>query len=560
MTDPVARSAVDQLADRIWDEFLVLSPTTATMAGDARFDDRLPDPGPAGRAAMRDLATRAIAGASAIPDGGLSVEEAITRDVLRVVGELLIEEDDQRVDALQVIDAMYGPQTLLPTLCMMQPADTPERLEAFLERIRAYPAYMAANIELLADARTCGMTAPRIVAERVVAQIERMLAVPAAEAVVANNAQVANEADRERIRQAVAEFAYPADRAFLEAVSGAYFAETREDPGICWAPNGAALYRTQIRHWTSLDLDPKELHRIGLDELETIESERRVISRAAGFGDDTVAYRAHLAADPANVPVSREAVVARASEDIARAMAVAPRFFGRLPKATCVVTPVEPYKEKDAPFAYYFPPTPDGSRPGTYYVNTYDLPSRTFSRLASTTYHEAVPGHHFQIALDTENPDLGEFRRFGARMLGGAHVEGWGLYSERLADELGLYRNEAERFGMLDAQAWRAARLVVDTGLHALRWTRQQSIDQLLAAGLTNTDAIIETDRYIAWPGQALTYKVGQREIERLRHELEARDGDRFDIRSFHDHVISHGALPLATLSRELPGWVKPRD
>ena len=164
-------------------------------------------------------------------------------------------------------------------------------------------------------------------------------------------------------------------------------------------------------------------------------------------------------------------------------MAVAPRFFGTLPKAGCEVKAVEEFKEKDAPFAYYFPPATDGSRGGTYYANGYDLPSRKYTKLATTTYHEAVPGHHFQIALEQENENLSTFRRLGARIVGGAYVEGWGLYSEKLADEMGLFRNDAERFGMLDAVAWRAARLVVDTGLHALRWTRQQSIDFLLETG-----------------------------------------------------------------------------
>jgi uncharacterized protein (DUF885 family) len=237
-------------------------------------------------------------------------------------------------------------------------------------------------------------------------------------------------------------------------------------------------------------------------------------------------------------------------------MAAAPIFFGGLPKAGCEVRIVEEFKEKDAPFAYYFPPATDGSRGGVYYANGYDLPSRKYTKLATTTYHEAVPGHHFQIALEQENPNLSTFRRLGSRLVGGAYAEGWGLYSEKLADEMGLFRNEAERFGMLDAVAWRAARLVVDTGLHALRWTRQQSIDFLLQAGLSETDATIETDRYIAWPGQALTYMIGCREIEKLRREISARDGSRFDLRGFHDAVLAHGSLPLATLSRELPNWV----
>jgi uncharacterized protein (DUF885 family) len=249
-------------------------------------------------------------------------------------------------------------------------------------------------------------------------------------------------------------------------------------------------------------------------------------------------------------------MLARAAEDIERGLAAAPAWFGRLPRAGCEVRAVEAFKEKDSPFAYYFPPTTDGSRPGIYYANTYDLPSRMYSTLATTTFHEAVPGHHFQIALEMENPDLNVFRRLGSRMVGGAYVEGWGLYSERLADEMGLFRNEQERFGMLVAQAWRAARLVVDTGIHALRWDRQQCIDVLLSAGLTATDASIETDRYIAWPAQALTYMLGQLEIRRLRTQLEARDGGSFDLRTFHDEVLGHGSLPLTTLARELPRWV----
>jgi uncharacterized protein (DUF885 family) len=367
---------------------------------------------------------------------------------------------------------------------------------------------------------------------------------------------VATEADRERIREIVRDEVLPADAAFLEVLRGDYLAATRVEPGLWSAPNGEQLYRTAIRSWTTLDLDPAAVHRIGLEELESIEDERRAIARAQGFGDDTAAYRAHLDADPANQPATSHALVERATEDIERAMAAAPRSFGVLPQARCEVRPVEAYKEKDAPFAYYYPPAPDGSRPGIYYVNGYDLPSRTFSKLATTTYHEAAPGHHFQIALETENVRLITFRRLGARMVGGAYVEGWGLYSERLADELGLFRDEAERFGMLDAQAWRAARLVVDTGLHALRWPRQRSIDLLRQSGLSETDAAIETDRYICWPGQALTYKIGQREIVRLRQELSARDGSAFDLRAFHDAVLGHGSLPLATLARELPNWL----
>lgn len=556
MTDPATLSPVDALAERYWEALLELWPTMATLYGDDRYDDRLEDPGPEGRARLRRLHETTLAEVEAFDRDGLAVEDRITLDILGVVCRLQIEQDEQGFHELRVVDQIEGPQTLLPQLVQFQRADTPERLERLLARLRDYRRFMAANIGILRDGIRSGRTTPRIVAERTIEQLERLLATPIEEAVIPSLAQVADEADRERIREVVRDVVYPADRAFLEALRTEYLPHTRPEPGLWSAPNGDALYRTQIRAWTTLDLDPTEVHELGLAELEAIRTEQRAIARAAGLGDDIAAYRARLASDPTNRPTSRDELLARAREDVERALAAAPRAFGRLPRTPVEVRPVEEFKEKDAPFAYYLPPAADGSRPGIYYANTYDLGSRYFSNLAPTTYHEAVPGHHFQIALEIEHPRLNRFRRLGSRLVGAAFAEGWGLYSERLADELGLYRNDAERYGMLAAQAWRAARLVVDTGLHHLRWSREQSIAFLRDAGLTDTDAVIETDRYIVWPGQALAYKIGQREIERLRRELAARDGSRFDLRVFHDELLGHGSLPLATLARELPTWL----
>ena len=555
MTDD--RSAVDALSDRFWESILELNPTTATFYGDARYADRLEDPSPDGRARTRELMERTAREAAEIPLDGLTTEERITRDMLQVIGELAVEEDDQGLHQLRVVDQMGGPQQLLPQMTSFQPVDTPERLEAFIARLHAYPAFMEANVAILREGLGSGLTAPSIVTERTIAQMERMLAIPISDAIIPSSVRGASDRDRERIREIVRDVVLPADARFLDALRGEYRHASREEPGIWSAPNGEQIYRTAIRSWTTLDMEPFEIHEIGLAELESIEAERRQIARAEGFGDDTTAYRSSLDADPANTPGTKDELVARAREDIERAMALAPRYFGRLPRAGLDVRAVEEYKERDAPFAYYYPPAADGSRDGIYYANGYDLPSRKYTKLASTTYHEAAPGHHFQITLEMENEHLNTFRRLGSRMVGGAYVEGWGLYSERLADEMGLYRSEAERFGMLDGQAWRAARLVVDTGLHALRWERQRSIDFLRDdAGLSETDALIETDRYICWPGQALTYKLGQRQIESLRREISARDGSRFDLREFHDQLLGHGSLPLATLARELPTWV----
>ena len=556
MTEP---TAIDQVAARFWEDMLVLQPTTATMYGDHRFDDRLEDPSAAGRAAVRALVERAKTEAGAVPEAELGVEDRITRDMFRILSDLSAREEELGVYELRAVNHMDGPQQLLPQVLGWQSGETPAGLEALLGRLNAYPAFLDSITEIAREGVASGLTVSRIVATRTIEQMRGMLATPVEESVVVGAVRVADDAARAQVVEAVRNAVRPAEQRYLAMLEDEYLGATRDDdhPGLCHMPTGGSLYRYFVKAWTTLDLDANEIHRIGLEEYGSIETERQELARAEGFAT-VEAFRAALVADPANRAATREELVARATEDIGRANAVAPTVFGRLPQSGCVVMPVEEFREKDMAFAFYYPPSTDGSRPGTYYVNTYDLPSRNYHKLASTTYHEAVPGHHFQIALEMEHPSLNTFRRLGSRLVGGAYVEGWGLYSERLADELGLYRNAGERLGMLDAQAWRASRLIVDSGIHGLGWTRQQGIDQLLRTGLSQTDAVIETDRYISWPGQALTYMTGMREIRRLRRELEARDGTAFDLKRFHDELIGHGSLPLATLTRELPLWVAP--
>ena len=557
--DPAA--AVDALADRYWEAYLELHPTTATLYGDERWDDRLDDPSAAGRAAEQALRDATLAELATIPDADLPVEARITHDMLRVVCELASEANDLRMDLVGLVDQIDGPQSLLAQGVRFQLADTPERRDRLVARLVAFGPFIDAHLELLEEARASGMTAPRIVAERTIVQTERLLDTPVDESPIVSGASLADGDDEGRglVVDAVRDVVYPALRRYVEALRGPYLEAARPEPGLWSAPEGAARYRMAVRTWTSLDLDPLDVHEAGLQELHAIDAERLGIATGAGFAS-VAAYRAHLAEDPSNRPASPDELVALATAEIARTLEIAPRYFGRLPSAACEVRPVEPFMERDAPPAFYYPPTLDGSRPGIYFVNTYDLPTRLRSKLAAITYHEAVPGHHFQIALEMEHPTLPAFRRLGSRLVGSAYAEGWGLYSERLADEMGLYRDDAERFGMLEAQAWRAVRLVVDTGIHALRRDREWAVRLLVEeAGLSETDASIETDRYIVWPGQALTYKTGQREIERLRAELEARDGAAFDLRGFHDALLGHGSMALATLARELPGWVTPK-
>ncbi len=564
-----AAEAVDALAESFWNRILDLSPISATLLGYDQGDDRLDDPGPEGRDKSRRLYEETLAAVDAITaqagaESGagrpaLPVEEAITLDILRVLCRTELEQMDQRIDRLKAVDQMDGPQTVLPLLSTFQRVDTADRFERFLARIDDYPRYIGAIAELTREGLAGGLVAARIVAERVIGQLERLLALPDDESPVVAAVTPPRPEDRERLIAAVRRSIRRGDQLFLEALQGRYLDATRTDPGIWSAPNGEVLYRTQIRAWTSLDLDPAELHRTGLEELAAIEEERRQIAGRLGLGSDTTAARKALRQAPHATPSSAEEFLNRARGQIDRALAAAPRFFGRLPVTGVEVRAVEPFKEADSPAAFYYAPPFDGSRPGVYYVNTFDLPTRSFMALASTSFHEAVPGHHFQLALQNEATELGAFRRMGSRMTGMAYVEGWGLYAERLADEMGLYLDDIERFGMLDAQAFRASRLVVDTGIHAFRWSREQAIAQLIGSGSTETDAAIETDRYICTPAQALTYKVGQRELERLRRQESARLGSTFDLRAFHDAVLGHGTLPLVTLARELPGWLDGR-
>jgi uncharacterized protein (DUF885 family) len=346
------------------------------------------------------------------------------------------------------------------------------------------------------------------------------------------------------------EVLWPAYRRFLDTLR-AYRPHARESLGLCALPNGEAMYAAEIRAWTTLELEPRRVHEMGVEDLERIQEERRRIARSLGHPDPEAAVREHQASGR-NTAGSREEVVRLAEEQVQRGWEAAPRFFGRMPRANCQVRPIEEYREADMPFAFYQGPTEGGDRPGVYYVNTSDLPERPLHHLATTTYHEANPGHHFQVSIEQEMGERPLLRRFGGILAGSAFIEGWGLYSERLADEMGLFLDDYERLGMLDAQAFRAARLVVDTGIHAFGWDRERAIDQMVATGAPRLDSGIEVDRYISLPGQALSYKIGQFEIERWRADAEKRAGGSFSLRDFHDRLLAVGSLPLEAVAREL--------
>jgi uncharacterized protein (DUF885 family) len=549
---------VTDLADRFWQWFLARQPMYATVLGDERYDDRLSDPSPEGRAEEIAGLKAFLEDAGALNRRGLSQEDTITLDMLEVVARIWLRQHAHDVHHFEAVDQMAGPQNLPGDISRFQRVDTPERLERTIRRLEAFPGYLAAHRANLLDGIAAGRTAAAPVIARVIEQTRRAVAAPIDESPLLIAHPELDDESRARLREAIEQNVQPALADHLAALEG-YAAFARKGEGIWALPDGEELYATMILASTTLDETPQALHDYGLEQLELIREETAGIARELGF-DDVAAMRAALGADKSNLARDGAEIVERARRQIEKANAVAPGYFGRLPVAGCEVRAVEPYQEAEAPPAFYFPPAPDGSRGGIYYVNTYQPENRPLHRLATTTYHEATPGHHFQIANESELTELPDFRRFGARLTGAAYAEGWGLYSERLADEMGLFESAWERLGMLDAQAWRAARLVVDTGIHAFRWTREQSIQLLRDIGLSQLEAETETDRYITWPGQALAYMTGMREIMALRRQLEQRDGAAFDLVSFHDELLGHGTLPLATLRRELPDWVKPRS
>jgi uncharacterized protein (DUF885 family) len=386
--------------------------------------------------------------------------------------------------------------------------------------------------------------------DRAIAQVERLIGLAPESSPGIEPVKDATAADKDRVVAVLREKVWPAYARYLEILRECR-RSARDSLGLLDLPDGEAMYASLIKAYTTLPLDPRDVHRTGLDQLEQIQEERQAIADRLGHPDAATAI-AERTARGENTAKSREELIQIVEEQVQRSWEVAPEYFGRLPRANCVVKQIEEFREKDEAMAFYYPASGDGSRPGIYFINTGDLPARPLHLLAGVTFHEANPGHHFQISIDMEFTDRPRLRRFGGIGAGSAFAEGWGLYSERLADEMGLYQDEYERLGMLDAQGWRANRLIVDTGIHALGWDRERAVNQMTQAGPPRAASEIEVDRYISWPGQALAYKIGQIEIERWRAEAARTSGSAFSLKDFHDRLLALGSLPLPSLEREL--------
>ncbi len=558
-----AAKSLAALCDEYWQGYLRVSPVFATSIADHRYDDRLDDNSPAARERegkrLEGVRDRALA----IPEGGLNPEGRLTRSALieEVEGQLANQSCHFEN---WVVDPLGGPQVEFMNLPDITRFKNPEDARNYVKRCRAIEPYLGQHVANLREGLKKGRTASRDAVRKVLEQLDALCAKPVQEWALMSPAKEKHSgwpaeetADFERELMAVARErllpAFQRYRDFLKTeVQPA--ARSPEKAGLVALPDGVECYEKRIRVETSLERKPEELHQLGLEEVARF---RKALSELGGkvFGTTDVAEIQHrLRTDPAMHFKTGEEIEAKAREALARAKAAIPNWFGILPKADCQVKVMGMHEAPQSTIAYYRQAAPDGSRPGNYMINTYAPETRPRYEAEALAFHESIPGHHLQIAIAQELQDLPEFRKHQGVT---AYVEGWALYTERLADEMGLYSSDLDRIGMLSYDAWRACRLVVDTGLHAMGWSRQQAIDYMVAnTALAQNNIANEVDRYLTWPGQALAYKVGQLEILRLREEAKQRLGNRFDIKQFHDAVLRNGAVALPLLRQQVEAYV----
>ncbi len=552
---------VDALAHDVWEVSLDESPISATFLGDPRGNAKLDERGPAARS-RREAQARAFQGRlAALPLLPTTSEAGLTQRVLARTLADSIEENRHHLWQLDV-DQIFGPHLVLAQVLGQQPIATPKDAEDVARRIEASRESFAQWQGDVEEGLAAGRLPARIAVERVLPQLENLSTTPAAASPyalpVTRLPATWSASDRERaaarIHAAVESTAKPAAARLLAFLKERVLPNARTQPGLCHVPGGEAAYAWRVRAQTTTDLSPQAIHAIGLEELEENRREILTIARADGHTGDVPSFLAKLAADTRLRLATREQILERYRAICARMNARLPEIFGRLPQRAYVVKPMEAYLEKDGTAAFYLQgPESRPADPGIFYANTRDPESWPTYDFEALCFHEAVPGHHLQIAVAQETPGLPALRRHGGF---NAYLEGWAHYTERLADELGMYSTPYDRVGMLSAQAWRAGRLVVDTGLHALGWSREEAIELMDSIrGGSSSDVRNEVDRYIIWPGQALAYKIGSRTITEMRERTRSRLGARFTLAGFHDEVLGHGALPLALLGEVVDRW-----
>jgi uncharacterized protein (DUF885 family) len=537
------------------------TPEWATSVGDYRFNDRWSDMSLAHVRADRQATKSFLRRFLAIKTDGLSEQDQLNH-------QLIVQQLRESLEAIDLklyempVDQFAGIQIGLPGAVPSMPFDTTKHYQDYIKRLNSIPKLLQQITDVLRQGRADGMMPPQFLLNQVVEQTREIAAPSGTSNAFGQPAlhfpDAISEAEQQQLRaliiKAVDEKVRPAYEHFANYLERDYAPFGRQDAGIWSLPNGERLYEFLVRRQTTTAMKPEEIHDLGLREVARIESEMTTIAHSLGFAS-LAELRSAVTDNAAQHATSREQILQLYRDYIAEMQPKLPTLFGLLPKTPVEVRAVQAYREKGAAGAEYNPGTPDGSRPGIVFVNTGDFAQRELITVESTAYHEGVPGHHMQIAIAQGLADLPLFRQNAGYT---AYVEGWALYSERLGKDIGLYQDPYSDYGRLVSELLRADRLVLDTGVHYKHWTRQQMIDffHTHAAGDEPTFQA-ETDRYIAVPGQALCYKLGQLKFLALRDQARQTLGDQFDIKAFHDQMLKGGALPLSVLENQFEIWLK---
>jgi len=554
------RKALNDLLHEQWEYTMRTSPIYASILGDKRYNDKLDDFSQAAIDDNLEQTRRFLARFDAIDTTGFPEQEALNKQLM--VRDLKMTLEGARFRPWEMpVSQESGIHIDAPQLVSVLSFENTKDYEDYITRLKLLPRLFDQTIEQMRKGMAEGLMPPKILLEKAVTQADGIATTPADQNPFVHPfdkfPDAIPEADRKRLREAglaaVKDSIIPAYVKFTAFVRDEYAPKGRAEPGAWALPDCAAWYAFRVKESTTTDLSPEEIHQLGLEQVKEIEGRMIAVVKQLGF-KDMQSFKAAVDADPKLHAHSREEILDlyRKYED--QMYAKLPQMFGRMPKAKLEVMPVEEFREKGASDAAYVDGTPDGSRPGHIMVNTGDFAKRTVLDIETTAYHEGVPGHHMQISIAQELPELPVFRQHEFYT---AYTEGWALYSERLGKEVGFYQDPYSYYGHLQDDMLRAIRLVVDTGFHYKHWTRQQVVDYFHEHSTIDEVSVqSETDRYMAWPAQALGYKIGQLEILKLRQYAKDQLGAKFDLRAFHDEVLSGGALPMDVLSTRVHGWV----
>ncbi|MDC4624701.1 DUF885 domain-containing protein [Acinetobacter baumannii] len=553
--------ALNQLLQEQWEYTLKNNPETATTLGDLRYNDRWTEVSKTQIEKDKKSTQNFLKRFEAIDSTGFSATDQLNKDLMIYQLKETLKNYDLKLYEMP-FNQMWGLHLQFPGFISSIPFNNAKQYQDYIARLKQIPLILEQGIQLAKQGQKDGLMPPKYLIEKVAKQIDSIAAPVGKDSVFAsplkqfpNNISKAEQERLSReILQTIDQYVRPAYQKLGTFIQKDYLPHGRQHEGIWSLPNGDELYRFYVENNTTTSESPENIHQLGLKEVARIEAEMLKIAKAQGF-NDLKSFQQSLKTNPAVFPKSREEILEIYRGNIAQMQPELPKLFGLLPKNKVEVLPVEQYREKEAAGAEYHQGTPDGSRPGQVYVNTGDFSERSKISMEATAYHEAIPGHHMQIDIAQNLPNLPMFRKQPNHT---AYIEGWALYAEQLGKDVGFYKDPLSDYGRLSSELFRACRLVVDTGVHYKKWTRQQMIDFMREhSALDEPDIQAEADRYIAIPAQALAYKMGQLKILELRELAKQELGDRFDIKAFHDMILNAGTLPLNILDARIKNWIK---